>query len=144
MAHTQVWRSGEAVFLCNQHSVCRPRLALHPSPRHPEGLRTKALDCVESYTARRYWTPEPKEDKIETLAVPVALMQALQFHGSSLALSSLVFSLLVPLRVRPLAPEPTFLHNSPLHSSARQLCILCTASSDVAVAVMSLERPANS
>lgn len=62
----------------------------------------------------RYWTPEPKDDKIEALVVPVALMQALQFHGSSLALCSLVFSLLMPLRVSA-ASLPARSHSACLH-----------------------------
>ena len=73
----------------------------------------------------RYWTPEPKDDKVEALAVPVALMQALQFHGSSLALCSLVFSLLMPLRVSaaslPARPRFVCLHDLNLCCHAQRL-----------------------
>ena len=83
----------------------------------------------------RYWTPEPKDDKIEALAVPVALMQALQFHGSSLALCSLVFSLLMPLRVNaaslPARSHSVFLHWMHLFCHAQRLlhplCQACYA-----------------
>ena len=48
---------------------------------------------------RRYWTVDPKGDKMEALAVPTALQEALVSHSASLALASGLFTLLAPLQV---------------------------------------------
>ena len=47
----------------------------------------------------RYWTVDPKGDKMEALAVPTALQEALVSHSASLALASGLFTLLAPLQV---------------------------------------------
>ena len=52
----------------------------------------------------RYWTVDPKGDKLEALAVPTALQEALVSHSASLALASLLFTLSAPFKVSPHPP----------------------------------------
>ena len=47
----------------------------------------------------RYWTVDPKSNKLEALAVPSALQESLVSHSASLALASLLFTLSTPLQV---------------------------------------------
>ncbi len=48
----------------------------------------------------RYWTVDPKSDKMEALAVPTALQDSLVAHSGSLATTSVLFTLAAPLQVR--------------------------------------------
>jgi len=48
----------------------------------------------------RYWTVDPKSDKMEALAVPTALQDSLVAHSGSLATASVLFTLAAPLQVR--------------------------------------------
>ncbi len=48
----------------------------------------------------RYWTVDPKSDKMEALAVPTALQDSLVSHSGSLATASVLFTLAAPLQVR--------------------------------------------
>jgi len=48
----------------------------------------------------RYWTVDPKSDKMEALAVPTALQDSLVSHSGSLATASVLFTLTAPLQVR--------------------------------------------
>ena len=48
----------------------------------------------------RYWTVDPKNDKMEALAVPTALQDSLVAHSGSLATASVLFTLAAPLQVR--------------------------------------------
>ena len=50
-------------------------------------------------TVGRYWTVDPKSDKMEALAVPTALQDSLVSHSGSLATASVLFTLAVPLQV---------------------------------------------
>lgn len=47
----------------------------------------------------RYWTVDPKSDKMEGLAVPTALQDSLVAHSGSLATASVLFTLAAPLQV---------------------------------------------
>ena len=70
----------------------------------------------------RYWTVDPKGDKMEALAVPTALQEALVSHSASLALASGLFTLLGPLQVRlPICFGPI------RRRAFSLLCVVCTA-----------------
>ena len=56
------------------------------------GSRAGMLCC-------RYWTQEPREDKLEALIVAVGLQDALRYHTGSVALCSLFFAAVNPLQV---------------------------------------------
>ena len=75
----------------------------------------------------RYWTVDPKSDKLEALAVPSALQQSMVSHSGSLALASLLFTVFSPLQV-PVFNAPTRHGNSSLQGynplSLRQPAIL--------------------
>lgn len=47
----------------------------------------------------RYWTVDPKGDKMEALAVPTALQESLVSHSGSLALASVLFTMVAPFQV---------------------------------------------
>ena len=51
------------------------------------------------HLACRYWTVDPKAEKMEALAVPAALQECLTTHSASLALAALLFTLTAPLKV---------------------------------------------
>lgn len=57
------------------------------------------IHCPKCFAWSRYWTVDPKAEKMEALAVPAALQECLTTHSASLALAALLFVVTAPLKV---------------------------------------------